>query len=152
MPGGHAYPVLIAEDNPDDAELLRQAIRLAGTENPVQIVPDGRKAIEYLEGKDGYADRQAFPFPEVIFTDLKMPVVSGFELLEWLRNHPECRVVPLIVLSSSQYDADVKRAYELGANCYLTKPSSLKAFGEMIGQTLRFWEMCTRPEVPVKCD
>ncbi|MCI0747043.1 MAG: response regulator [Verrucomicrobia subdivision 3 bacterium] len=146
------YPVLVAEDNADDAELFRLALRSSGVANPVHIVPDGEDVIRYLQGKEPYADRQAYPFPEILVVDLKMPKVSGFDVLKWLRAHPECRVVPVIIFSTSAIEADVQRAYELGANCYLTKPSDLKSFTALIQLTLRFWAVCTRPELPPRCD
>src|SRR5258708_6317532 len=106
--------------------LLRLALNRCGIKNPVQIVTDGQEAIEYLQGAGKYHDRSQYPFPSVIFTDLKMPRVGGFEILEWLRAHPECSVIPVIILSASRLEADVQRAYQLGGNAYLVKPSKLE--------------------------
>ena len=117
--------VLVAEDDPNDAELLRLALRAEGLGNPVQIVENGQKAIAYLCGQGEFSDRQRYPFPSVMFTDLKMPMVGGFEILQWLRDHPECNVIPVIVLSGSKLPGDVKRAYQLGANSYIQKPVDL---------------------------
>src|SRR5688572_27052731 len=93
--------ILIAEDTENDAELVRIALRSIEVKNPVEIVPDGQAVIDYLCAKGKYRDRAAFPFPSVLFLDLKMPRLNGFEVLGWLRDHPECSIIPVIVLSSS---------------------------------------------------
>ena len=122
----NGYPILVAEDNPDDAELLKCALRQAGSTHPIQIVTDGRDAIRYLQADAPYSDRVRFPFPRLIFTDLKMPYLTGFDVLKWLRLHPDCHVIPVIVFSASAQESDLKEAYRLGANCYLVKPTGFE--------------------------
>src|SRR4051812_4172662 len=95
------FPILIAEDSPDDATLLEKAIRKAGLKNPIRFVSDGHEAIEYLQGKGKYGNRAEFPFPRVIISDIKMPRLNGLELLDWLQRHPECSVIPTVLLSGS---------------------------------------------------
>ncbi|MDB6111582.1 MAG: CheY-like response regulator receiver domain protein [Pedosphaera sp.] len=114
--------VLMVEDNTDDVLLLKKALTRQGANNPVQVVNDGAEGIRYLQAEGRYADRLKFPFPSVIFCDLKMPQMDGFDVLHWLRTHPECSVVPLIILSAFKEDADIKKAYQMGANAYLVKP------------------------------
>lgn len=142
--------ILVIEDSEDDVFLLKRALASEHIKNPVQVVRDGVEAIDYLEGKGEFHDRVHFPFPSVIFCDLKMPRLSGFEVLEWLRNHPECSVIPVIILSSSKQEVDVKKAYRLGANAYLCKPHTVGEFREMLLDTYKFWEWCEKPRVPSK--
>src|SRR6185503_6779520 len=116
--------VLIAEDNDDDALIIQRAFRQNGLPRPVQIVHDGSVAIDYLAGNGIYGDRIIYPFPNIVVLDLKMPRVSGFEVLQWLNEHPDYRVIPTIVWSSSADRRDVKHAFCIGAHAYLCKPTS----------------------------
>ena len=139
--------ILLAEDNEDDAIFLERVFRKLGPSEPVRIVRDGAEAIDYLKGEGNYADRREFPFPNLLFTDLKMPRVSGFQVLEWLRNHSECRTMPVIVFSSSADPDDVARAYQLGANAYFVKPGQLGEMEELLKSAYEFWARCERPPV-----
>lgn len=137
--------VLLAEDNRDDAFLMQRAFKLHGLMRPPQIVENGLDAIEYISGKGIYADRVAHPVPDMVILDLKMPRADGFEVLEWLKSHPDFRVIPTIVWSSSSDQRDVKHAYCLGANAYLCKPTDFPAFRAMLGRLLAFWDDCVKP-------
>src|SRR5689334_13174535 len=112
------FPILIAEDNPDDAKLLEAAIRRAGMNNKLCFVEDGYEAIDYLQGNGRYANRLEFPWPRIIISDIKMPRLNGLELLDWLHQHPECRIIPTVLMSGSALEGDVEKAYYLGANSY----------------------------------
>ncbi|EEF57838.1 response regulator [Pedosphaera parvula] len=136
--------ILIAEDNPDDVMLFKRALLKAGINNPVQVVQSGREAIEYLQGSGKFADRNEHPFPSVLFTDLSMPSMNGFELLRWLRAHPVCFVFPVVVLTSSEMDIDVKQAYQLGANSYMVKPNSFNDLVQMVRATYEYWSWCEK--------
>jgi CheY-like chemotaxis protein len=142
---------LIVEDNPQDVLLLRKALTKAGIEDPVQVVEDGVEAIDYLRGAGKYCDRSQFPFPSVVFSDVKMPRMGGFEILEWLRSHEECAVVPLIMLTNSSLDADVRQAYLMGANAYLVKPQKFEDLVEMVQTAYAFWGWCEKPLLPAQC-
>jgi CheY-like chemotaxis protein len=133
--------ILIAEDSEDDALLLERAFNLIGLANPVKVLPDGAEVIEYLRGSGKYADRAMFPIPRVLFTDIKMANIDGFELLAWLQKHPEHSVVPTIVFSSSGEPSDVKRAYGLGAHAYLVKPCSMDDLQKMMRRVYEFWAL-----------
>ena len=139
--------ILIAEDNPDDALLVQRAFSLNGITQPPRIVTDGQQAIDYLSGEDLYADRITFPFPNFLILDLKMPRVCGFEVLEWLLKHPDYRVIPTLVWTSSTDTRDVKHAFCLGANAYLCKPTNFATFVAMVGRMLAFWDDCLKPGV-----
>jgi CheY-like chemotaxis protein len=137
--------VLLAEDNRDDALLMQAAFKQNGLMRPPHIVEDGEEAIAYLKGEGIYADRIRYPFPGLIILDLKMPRANGFDVLQWLKEHPDLRVIPTIVWSASSDVRDVKHAYCLGANGYLCKPSDFPEFKAMVGRMLAFWEDCIRP-------
>lgn len=144
--------ILIAEDDPNDALILQRTLKKVGILNPVQMVENGEEAIAYLQGNGKYADRTAHPFPGVIITDLKMPKVDGFGILRWLTNHPECNVIPVIVLTASAMESDVVKAYQLHANCYLQKPSSSEEFTGMMKLLFDFWHLCKIPALTAsKC-
>jgi len=130
--------VLIAEDNENDALLLQRAFRNIGLQNPLQIVPDGEQAIRYLQAEGKFADRQQFPFPTVLFLDIKMPRMSGFDVLEWVRGHPDWRIIPTMIFSSSSHPGDVARAYQSGANAYLVKPATLGCSRNASQKSIRF--------------
>src|SRR5690242_930042 len=101
--------ILVAEDSEDDVDLLKIAFRRLGIKNPVQVVKDGQEAIDYLSRTGEYADQQRFPFPGILFLDLKMPRKTGLEVLAWLSEHPECSQIPSMVFTSSSQESDVSR-------------------------------------------
>ncbi|HLY76216.1 MAG TPA: response regulator [Planctomycetota bacterium] len=118
-------PILAVEDNPDDLFLLESAIEKAELKGEVRIVRDGIEAIEYLEGLGCYADRNRFPIPSLVLLDLNLPKRSGMGVLEWMRGRPEIERIPVIVLSASSSDTDVRSAYDLGAISYHVKSLSV---------------------------
>src|SRR6266850_2893614 len=134
--------ILVAEDDPNDVMLLELAIRKNGITSPVKVVRDGEEAIEYLEGKGQYADRQKYPFPNIIISDVKMPRRDGLEVIEWVRQHPKCSAVPIVMLSGSRIEHDVVKAYKLGANSYFTKPTTLDELTELIRLAFDYWTRC----------
>ena len=115
---------MLAEDSESDLMLMRYAFQKAGIANQVCEVRDGQEAIDYLEGRGPYANRERYPLPCVIITDVKMPY-DGMTFLKWLQSKPEFHRVPKLVLSSSGMDADRNEAAELGACAYFVKPSGL---------------------------
>lgn len=143
------FTILIVEDDPNDVLLMKRALAKTGIDNPAQVVPDGERAVEYLTGTGPYADRQKFPFPGLILTDLKMPRMSGIELLKWLKHNPHYRVIPTIVLTSSMEKSDIQQSYFYGANSYLVKPGSFEELQKMMSTIFEYWFMCrvALPEV-----
>ena len=114
-------PVLLAEDNPDDVELVRRAFRETSALNPVHAVGDGDEAIQYLAGEGKYADRSAYPFPALFLLDLKMPVKDGLEVLRWLNQHPDIpRRLPVVVLV--RRSCPMKRKWPMR---WISRPASL---------------------------
>ena len=127
--------ILLAEDDPNDTLLIKRAFQKAGLGDVLKSVNDGDQAIEYLRGANAYADRAQFPLPFMLLLDLKMPSTDGFEVLQWVRSQPDLKRLLVVVLTSSNLQADVDRAYDLGANSYLVKPVE---FNEMINMVQRF--------------
>lgn len=130
---------MLVDDSPDDLELMRFAFKRAGVRNPVVEINSGFQAIDYLSGEGEFADRERYPLPCLIITDLKMPGVDGFELLEWLRRHPEFAPVPKLVLTASSIDSDEQRARQLGACAYFVKPSQLNQLVKTVVEMNEDW-------------
>src|SRR5947207_1247515 len=112
--------ILLAEDDPNDAEIFIHALERSGRVAKLHITRDGDEVIDYLRGHGKFRNRKAHPFPDIIVLDLKMPRVNGLELLEWLRKSPQFSRIPKIMLSGSGLQADVEQAYKLGVNTYFT--------------------------------
>ena len=138
--------ILLVEDQPNDVLLLQRALQKAKVPNPVQVVGDGEDAIAYFSGTGPFADRKVHPFPRFVIMDVKMPKVSGLEVLEWLRAHPEYQVIPTLMLSSFAMDNDIIAAYKLGANSYIRKNSDPHEMARMIRKMYEYWMMCLRPK------
>ena len=120
--------ILYVEDEPDDVLFMRNAFEQAGLADSLRAVGDGRDAIEYLAGNGAYVDRGQHPLPALILLDLNLPVVSGFEVLKWMRGSAEFKRLPVVVFSSSAWDDDKVKALELGANEFMEKPQSAAGF------------------------
>jgi CheY-like chemotaxis protein len=124
--------ILLVDDNPHDVVLIRLAFRRVGIIDTIQLVKDGTEAMRYVKGEGAYADRHQFPPPTLILLDLKMPQTSGFDVLKWIREQPELSNVVVVVMSGSKNDADIDRAYSLGANSYLVKPTKFEDMVKMM--------------------
>ena len=136
----HSRPtVLYVEDSADDFLLLKLASRKCGTPFSLQRAKDGEEAIAYLSGTDDYTDRDEHPLPDLVLLDLKMPRLDGFEVLQWLRANPDTRSLPVVVLAGSSFRADVRRALELGANSYGTKPATFNELEVLVDRIANVW-------------
>ena len=131
-------PILLAEDNPDDAELMMSALGTAGITNRVYHVSNGQAAIDYFAGVGLYANRQEYPLPFLVLLDLKLPLVHGFDVLRWIRAQPNVRAI-VIVLSASARESDIATAHSLHANAYVVKPSSLRELNALLQAIKTFW-------------
>lgn len=136
--------ILLIEDSEDDAFLFERALKTEGIRGALQRVPNGEQAISYLEGDGAYSDRTKSPFPSVIFTDIHMPQMDGFGILNWLKSHPKCSLLPIMVFSSSNNRDDIEKAYRLGANAYLVKPTSMPELQAIVRVAHEFWKRCAR--------
>ncbi len=130
---------LYAEDDPDHCALMQRAFDKAGIGPDLRIVNNVNEAISYLSGTGMYSDRERFPMPLMLLTDLKMPGKSGFQLIRWVREHPEFKPMPVVVLTSSRHDPDIERAYALGANSFLIKPPTLPKLTALIENLNSYW-------------
>ena len=145
--------ILLAEDDSNDVLLIQRAFQKAGLRNTLKTVRDGDQAISYLSGKGIYSNREQYPLPFLLLLDLKMPGTDGFEVLEWLRNEPQLKRLLVVVLTSSNLQADVDRAYELGANSYLVKPVSFDEMVHLIQRFEAYWSEINRtPSSPAAAE
>ncbi len=142
------FTVLLVEDDLNDIFLVKRAFKAAHIQNPLQVVTDGQEAIGYLRGDGKYSDRQAYPLPKLIVMDIKMPRKSGFEVLEWVKGDGRpLRLIPIVIVSSSDNPADVNHAYELGANAYMVKPVNFRAVEHLFESITHYWGLeCAKPE------
>ncbi len=131
--------VLYAEDDENDVFFMERAFQQAGIEHRLQAVADGKSAIEYLSGTGAYQSREKHPLPCLILLDLSMPGISGHEVLKWVRSQPATCTVPVIVLTSSNQESDIHRAYILGANGYLIKPGKPEELLTMVKGIKDYW-------------
>ena len=131
--------ILVAEDSEDDIFLLKRAFRKAKLRADIHFVADGQEAIDYLCGTGEFSKRESFPLPSMLLVDLKMPRRNGFDVIAWVREKPGVRLLPVVVLSSSAEPRDVERAYDLGANSYLVKPSDLDDLEKIAEKVGDYW-------------
>jgi len=139
MAGHDDLTILLIDDSENDTVLIRRALHDAGVLNPLRTVCDGEEAIAYLQGTGAYSDRQRFPLPDLILLDLKMPKIDGFDVLQWIRQQPALKGLPVIALSGSENTLDVNRSYELGANSFLVKPFDFRLYPELMRGFQQFW-------------
>jgi len=136
---GAGRVVLLVEDNPDDEELTRLAFESSNILNRLVVVRDGAEALDWLFATGRHADRDRSITPQVILLDLKLPKVSGLDVLRRIRGDVRTRMLPVVVLTSSREEEDIVRSYELGANAYVRKPVDFGEFSEATRQLGVFW-------------
>jgi CheY-like chemotaxis protein len=129
--------ILLVEDSPDDVFFFQRAVHKSGLAAVTHLASDGVQAMDYLLNNGRFADAAAHPPPDIIFLDLKLPHVNGFEVLEWMRRHAECPRPPVVVLTSSSQPEDQQRAEALGATLFLTKPPGPEQLREAMRQVFR---------------
>ena len=137
--------ILLVEDDEADILLLRRAFRNARIANPLIEVRDGQAAIQYLSGEGDYTDRTLYPIPFLILLDLRLPKLSGFEVIAWLRDQPQLAHLIVVVLTASDHVSDVSKARELGANSYLVKPGNFEELVQMVKRIKGRWLLVDRP-------
>jgi len=133
-------PILLAEDNPNDVELTLTALHSLNLRNEITVVHDGAQALDFLHPRNGFAGRADVP-PVVAILDLKMPRLDGLEALRQIRQDPDLRTIPVVILTSSREEADVVKGYELGVNAYVVKPVDFDAFISAVSQLGIFWAL-----------
>jgi CheY-like chemotaxis protein len=132
--------ILLVEDDSNDQILIQDGFRKVGVTCSILAVNDGLEAIAYMKGEEKFGDREKFPYPSVIITDLKMPGADGFAVLEFLKSNPDFAVIPTIVFSSSEDLDDIKRSYSLGASSYHLKPSTPEQLRDQLKILYDYWQ------------
>jgi two-component system response regulator len=131
--------ILLVEDNPQDAELTTRALKKRNLANRLFVVEDGAEALDFIFCRGRYAERKMIHHPKVVFLDVKLPKLTGLEVLREIRAEQRTRSIPVVMVTSSGEDLDIKRAYELGANSYVVKPVEFDAFIDIMSQLGFYW-------------
>ena len=131
--------ILIVEDNPQDAELTMRALKKMNLTHNIMVAEDGEEALDIIFSRGNYEVRRTMKPPKVIFLDLKLPKVSGLEILKEIKTDPATKRIPVVMVTSSREDPDITAAYELGANGYVVKPVEFEAFSHSMIQTGIYW-------------
>ena len=137
--------ILLVEDNPRDAELMIRAFKKRNLANNLIHVEDGSEALDFLFNRGKFEGRKAGSAPKIVLLDLKLPKVNGLEVLREIKNNEDTRKIPVVVVTSSAEDPDIKLAYELGANSYVVKPVNFEAFTEVVSNLGLYWLMINQP-------
>jgi len=135
----NAAMILLVEDNPMDVELTLDAFREAHLANRIQVAGDGGEAMDYLLGRGQYEDRRAYPLPDIILLDLKLPGIDGHEVLRRIKETPMIKRIPVIILTSSAEEGDRVMSYDRGANSYLVKPVAFGGFLKVVSEISDYW-------------
>ena len=131
--------ILLVEDNPNDAELTIRSLQKHNLANSIHHVEDGAEALDFLFCRGEYSGNSFLKPPKVIFLDLKLPKISGLEVLAEIKSNPQTKSIPVVVVSSSREDPDIKKAYELGVNSYVVKPVNFEDFIQAMSHTGIYW-------------
>ena len=137
--------ILFAEDSEDDAILTIRALTKSGFTNKLHHVKNGAEALDFIYGKGIYASRNINENPKLILLDLKMPKVSGIQVLEKVKSDPKLKAIPVVILTSSKEDPDVEKCYALGANSYIVKPVDSNNFFYAIKEIGLYWMILSQP-------
>lgn len=137
--------ILLVEDNPNDVELTLRALRKNNLTNKVFIVNDGAEALEYIFATGKYEGRNINTPPKVILLDLKLPKINGIEVLEKIKSDPRTKMIPVVVVTSSREDSDLRKCYALGVNSYLQKPVDFDNFVRVLSETGLYWMVFNQP-------
>lgn len=128
--------MLYAEDDENDAFFMQRAFRRLKRPETLRVVPNGREGIDYLRGAGAYADRARHPLPQLVILDVKMPELSGLEVLAWLRDRADLTSLPIVIFTSSTQASDLEVARKLRANAYIVKPSNAELLPELLGRLI----------------
>jgi CheY-like chemotaxis protein len=140
-----AFIPLLIEDSPDDAFLMVKAFDRAEVFAPLPILKSGEQAVAYLSGRCFYKDRSRYPLPSLVILDIHLPRRSGFDVLAWIRKQPELRRLPVVMLSGSAERSSIDRAYQLGVNSYLVKPTTFDGLVELVRGLGAYWSGLNQP-------
>ena len=148
---GKTLELLLIEDNPDDEELALIAFKRHNMANRIHVIRDGAEALDYLvQCSEKRTDEPAAGRPKLILLDLKLPKVSGLEILKFIKEHPALRNIPVVVLTSSREDRDIVESYQLGVNSYIVKPVTFDQVIESVRQIGFYWLLLNQPTIGVE--
>jgi len=147
MPNYNEIEILLVEDNPSDVELTLRALSKHNLANKVHTVTDGEEALEYIFATGRYADRNINIPPKAILLDLKLPKVNGIEVLKKLKSDERTKIIPVIVVTSSKEDSDLKKCYEMGVNSYIQKPVDFDNFVRVLSEAGLYWLVVNQPPI-----
>jgi two-component system, response regulator len=139
MTDSHEVEILFVEDNPHEAELTIRSLRKHNLVNKLKHIDDGAEALDFIFSRGIYASREHSPNPKLIILDLKLPKVDGLEILRQLKADKRTRIIPVVVLTSSQEEKDVIESYRLGVNSYIVKPVNFESFGKAVADLGLYW-------------
>jgi len=139
------FVMLVAEDDSSDLALLTHALSDVGTRVDLQVTRDGEEVVRYLQGAGEFSDRDKHPLPDLVVLDLKMPQLSGLEVLRWMKNHSDFACLPKIILSGSSVERDIEEAYAEGVNTFFTKPSGFHELHALVKYIVGYWSRSQRP-------
>jgi len=137
--------ILLVEDNPSDIELTERALTMHNISNKLVVARDGKEALDYLFGTGTYAGRDIKEFPAVVLLDLKLPKINGLEVLQKIRANELTKLLPVVMLTSSNQEADMLSSYQLGANSYIRKPVDFNQFAEAVRNLGLYWLVLNEP-------
>jgi CheY-like chemotaxis protein len=140
-----AVDILLVEDSPQDVELTLRALKKARLANPVHVVSDGPEALDFLFAEGAHAGRTALPRPRAILLDIKLPKLTGVEVLRRLKGDERTRRIPVVMLTSSRESRDVDECYALGVNSYIVKPVEFESFVSAVSQVGLYWLLVNEP-------
>ena len=138
--------ILLVEDNPQDVEMTLRSLKKRNIANPIHVAEDGAAALDFIFCRGEFANRDISQTPRVILLDLKLPKVSGLEVLKAIKSDERTRYIPVVVVTSSREDPDIKAAYELGANSYIVKPVGFDEFMETMQNLNYYWLLVNQPK------
>lgn len=136
--------IVIVEDDPNDAELITRVLKKHNLANKLILLKDGVEALDFLFAEGAYANKHIDVSPKVILLDLKLPKLNGIEVLQRIRNNDRTKNIPVVVLTSSREDRDLRDAYDLGVNSYVTKPINFEEFAKAVAELGLYWLMLNK--------
>jgi two-component system, response regulator len=140
-----AVDILLVEDNPQDAELTTRALKKRNLANRLFVVEDGAEALEFIFCRGKYAEREFTSSPKIVLLDIRLPKLNGLEVLDAIKKDERTRSIPVVMITSSNEDPDIKMAYALGANSYVVKPVDFDAFLEAMSNLGFYWLLLNQP-------
>ena len=141
----HEIEILLVEDNLDDATLAIRALKKHNLTNKLIHLKDGVEALDFIFATGAFEGRNILDTPKVILLDLKMPKINGLQVLEKIKSDPRTKFIPVVILTSSAEDPDIKRSYELGANSYIVKPVEFDNFAKSVSDLGLYWMVINQP-------